>query len=90
MAKNSSKYIKQINKIAQDYSRDISWLAGIHVALKSNPADVIQVANALLVHPEKHLIIKNLPPDQARIEFENEVALFKKLCSFASSSKYIS
>lgn len=85
MAKKSSKYLKQIDKISQDYSRDISWLAGIHVALKSNQADVIPIANALLVHPERHLIIKNLPPDQARIEFENEVVLFRKLCSFAIS-----
>jgi len=85
MAKKPTKYQKEIDNIAQDFSRDVSWLAGIHVALKSGQTDVIPIANALLVNPERTLKINNYPPNIARIEFENKVALFRRLCSFATA-----
>lgn len=85
MTKKPNTYLRELNQIAQDYSRDVSWLAGIHVALRSTTTDVIPIANALLVNPERHLVISNFPPGQARIEFENGVILLRKLCSFATA-----
>lgn len=85
MIKKPTKYRKDVNQTAQNYTRDVSWLAGIHVALKSRQTDIILNANALLMNPERHLIIKNLPPEQVRIEFETKVILFRKLCSFATT-----
>jgi hypothetical protein len=85
MAKKPTKYQEEIENAARDFSRDVSWLAGIHVALKSGQKDVIPIATALLVNPERTLGINNYPPNIARIEFENKVALLKRLCSFATA-----
>jgi len=38
-----------------------------------------------LVNPERTLGINNYPPNLARIEFKNKVALFRRLCSFATA-----
>ena len=83
MNNKKKKNIEEFEEIAKDYSRDLSWLAAIHVALRSKEGSVIPSANDLLVYPERHLLINNLPPDQARSEFDKGVDLFNKLCAFA-------
>ncbi len=85
MTKKPNTYLREFNQIAQNYARDVSWLAGIHVALRSRTTDLIPIANALLVNPKRNLVIDNCPPDQAGIEFENGVLLLRKLSSFATA-----
>jgi len=88
MMSEKTSYKDSIDTIAANYSRDIAWLGAIHVSLKSGQTNISPLAGALLVYPERHILINHLSPKDSRLEFIKTVKLFKKLCKFASSPPF--
>ena len=84
---NQAHYKNEIDKIATQYSSDISWLAGIHYVLRlgSPYKSYSDTAQALLVNPERYVNVNTnkFTLVQVRNIFEKIVAIFNKLRPFA-------
>lgn len=84
---NQAHYKNEIDKMATQYSSDISWLAGIHYVLRlgSPYKSYSDTAQALLVNPERYVNVNTnkFTLVQVRNIFEKIVAIFNKLRPFA-------
>jgi len=80
---NNSIIIEKIANIADNAKNDLSWLAAIHVVLKSSQQNLLPQSKELLEMPETKIKIHNLPPNESRKLQKKTVEIFNKFCDCA-------
>jgi hypothetical protein len=81
---NHSHVENRLCRLAADAKRDLAWLAAIHVITKSRQQDILPQAAQLLITPESHLGVQNLPPAAAKRERAKAIEAFQTFCDSAT------